>query len=106
MPVGAKGTDGTLQNGLLAAGTGACVALHEAFGADRFAILNVKGRILDLLFTMAAQEMLRMPGLAKGSDNALGDGLIALVAYVVLLLAHFSYSLCVSLSLFISSIDK
>lgn len=104
MPVGAKGQDGTLQDGLLAAGTGACVALLEAFAADRFAIMYVKGRIRDLLIAMEAQEMLRMPGFAKGSDNALGDGLLALVAYVVLLLAHFYlFSLSVSL---LSSIDK
>lgn len=89
VPIGAQGTDGTLQNGLFAAGTGACVALHETFAANRFTILDIKGRVLDLLLAMAAQEMLRMPGLAKGSDYALGDGLIALVAYVVLLLAHF-----------------
>lgn len=102
MPVGSKGTDGTLQDGLTAAGAGAGVALHKAFATHWFTILNVESGILYLVIAMAAQKVLRMPGLAKSSDDALGDRLIALVANVILLVRHTSFLffsfLCVSYS--------
>lgn len=85
MPVGAKGTDGTLQDGLTAAGAVAGVALHKAFATHWFTILNIKSGILYLVIAMTAQKVLWMPGLAKSSDDPLGDRLIALVANVILL---------------------
>lgn len=99
MPVASKGTNGSLQDGFTAAGTGARVALDKAFAADWFTFLYIECGVLYLLIAMAAQKMLRMPGLAQGSDDALGDRLIAFVANVVLLFGHtfflFSFSFCV-----------
>lgn len=91
VPAGSKGTNGTLHDGLTAAGTSARVALDEAFAADWFTILYIECGVVYLLVAMAAQKMLRMPGLAQGSDDALGDRLIALVANVVLLFGHTKF---------------
>lgn len=104
MPAGSKGTNGTLHDGLTAAGTSARVALDEAFAADWFTILYIECGVVYLRIAMAAQKMLRMPGLAQGSDDALGDRLIALVANVVLLFGHtkFVFFFCRSLSVFAS----
>lgn len=103
MPAGSKGTNGTLHDGLTAAGTSARVALDEAFAADWFTILYIECGVIYLLIAMAAQKMLRMPGLAQGSDDALGDRLIALVANVVLLFGHTKFVFfCRSLSVFAS----
>lgn len=103
VPVASKGTNGSLQDGFTAAGTGARVALDKAFAADWFTFLYIECGVLYLLIAMAAQKMLRMPGLAQGSDDALGDRLIAFVANVVLLFGHtfffiFFLFLCVCVS--------
>lgn len=84
VPALAHGADGPLKDRLLASGTGVGVALHEALGAHRLPVLDVEGGVLDLLLAVAAEEVFRMPGLAKGGDHPLGDGLIALVAHNVL----------------------
>lgn len=81
VPGHAPGGDGSLEDWLLAAGAGVSVALLVALGAHRLAVLDVKGGIVDLLLAVAAQEVLRMPGLAQRGDHALGDGPLALVAH-------------------------
>lgn len=71
--------DAYLQDGLLAAETGARVVAHEAIGADRLAVLYVEGGLGDGLLAVLAGEMLRMPGLAQSRNDALLYDLIALV---------------------------
>lgn len=89
VPIFAHSAYGALQDGLLAGGTGARIAFDKAIAAHGLTVLYIKGGILDLFVAMAAQEMLRMPGLAQSRYNALCDRLIALVANdILVLLTH------------------
>lgn len=68
-----------LENGLFAAKAGARVVLHEAIGADGLPALYVKGGLRDGALAVLAGEVLRVPGLAQGGDDALLYDLIAFV---------------------------
>lgn len=68
-----------LQNGLLAAEAGARVVPHETVGAHGLPVLYVEGGLRDGPLAVLAGEVLRVPGLAQGRDDALLYDLIALV---------------------------
>lgn len=68
-----------LQNGLLAAEAGARVVPYETVGAHGLPVLYVEGGLRDRLIAVLAGEVLRVPGLAQGRDDALLYDLIALV---------------------------
>jgi len=93
VPTLAHGADGPLEDGLLAAGTGGGVPLHEALVAHRLSALDVEGGVHDLFFAVAAQEVLRMPRLPQRGDHSLGDGLFALVAHNVF--GHLGYGIVI-----------
>ena len=79
MPGLAEGFDGALCYGLLAAEAGARVVLDEAPGANGLAGLYIEGGLLDGHVAVLAGEVLRVPGLAQGGDDALCDDLVAFV---------------------------